>query len=105
MSQFSKLIIKLKNRGYTERVDLFGAPIDWRLGLAGLNSTFGQLKQLVEKAYTLNGEKVVILGHSFGGMIEQYFLDTFSQKDWARKYINSAVFIAYPSLEWDQSLI
>lgn len=88
---FNILIKKLKNLGYQERVDLFGAPNDWRKGLAGQDETYVQLKALVEQAYEINQQKVILASHSFGGMISSYFVNTWSDKKWSEKYIESII--------------
>jgi lecithin-cholesterol acyltransferase len=91
---FTRIIKKLKDRGHIERFDLFGAPQDYRLGIVGMNATFDKLITLVEQAFANTGQKVVLVGHSFGGMCTQYFTDTYAPKDWVKKYIDSTVLIA-----------
>lgn len=69
------LVESLEEIGYVDGETLFGAPYDFRYGLAaeGHPSKIGtkflqDLKELIEKASSVNGGKpVVILSHSLGG--------------------------------------
>lgn len=91
---YFELIKVMKNDGYVEGETLYGAPNDWRLGIAGLNATFTQrMKELVEKAYAKTGEKVVIVGHSFGSFISHFF-ETAMEQEWVDKYIDHVVLLA-----------
>jgi lysophospholipase-3 len=62
----------VRSLGYSEGVDLFGAPYDWRLHLGGLEAG-GQMDQLaarIERAVVENcGKRAILLGHSMGGLV------------------------------------
>ncbi|KAJ6253927.1 phosphatidylcholine-sterol acyltransferase [Anaeramoeba flamelloides] len=77
----------LKNGGYVEGTNLFGAPYDWRFAV---NATFIEdMKELVETAYTKSGSQaVVITSHSLGCLVTNYFLSEVSQ-EWKDKYVYS----------------
>ena len=91
---YFEIVKILKENNFVEGESLFGAPNDWRYGIAGQpEKTFPRLKELVEKAYYINKAKVVLFGHSFGSFTTHYFLDAMDQ-DWIDKYIDHAVLLA-----------
>ena len=91
---YFEIIKILKENNFVEGESLFGAPNDWRYGIAGQYETFfPRLKELVEKAYYINKEKVVLFGHSFGSFSAHYFLDSMEQ-EWVDKYIDHVVLLA-----------
>ena len=96
IESFASMLNYLKDKGYSIKQDLFGAPYDWRLATSGIEKTFyPQLKELIEHAYDINnGEKVVVLGYSCGGMIAQQFFSKFVTKEWKEKYILKAIFLS-----------
>ena len=87
----------LRDKGYEFKKNLFGCPYDWRFGMAGFPKLklFEQIQQLVEEAYSINGNtKVTILGYSLGGYVSQHFLSNFTTQEWKDKYVNRVVFLA-----------
>jgi hypothetical protein len=96
IESFYSLLKYLKGKGYTIRQDLFGAPYDWRLPMSSHTDVFfPRLKNLVEEAYNKNnGEKVTILGYSYGGMFIHQFFTKYVTKEWKKKYILKAIFLA-----------
>ena len=96
IESFASMMNYLKDKGYVIKQDLFGAPYDWRLAVSGLeNAFYQQLKKLIEHAYSINnGQKVVVLGYSCGGMVIQQFFSKFVTKQWKSKYIQKAIFLA-----------
>ena len=96
LESFGPMLEFFKSKGYTVKKDLFGAPYDWTLALAGIEHTFyPQLKNLIEHAYDLNnGEKVTLLGFSCGGFCIQRFLTTFVNQEWKDKYIKKILLLA-----------
>ena len=67
------LVESLEEIGYVSGETLFGAPYDFRYGLAAeghpshVGSKFKDLKDLIEKASASNGGKpVILLSHSLG---------------------------------------
>ena len=61
------LIRALEAAGYKERVDLWGAPYDWRLAGDGLaaRGVADDMQSLIETAYTTAGNSpVVLVAHS-----------------------------------------
>ncbi|EAX90498.1 Lecithin:cholesterol acyltransferase family protein [Trichomonas vaginalis G3] len=92
---FNKYIKYLETKGYTVGKDLFGAPFDWRRGLMLGDDHYKRMKDLVEKAYTLNSnQKVALVGHSLGGYFIHYFLSNVTIPEWRQKYIESAILVA-----------
>lgn len=93
---YSYMIDYFLDQGYIERKNLFGAPFDWRFGIAGLNQQkfWDKLKNLIETAYELNEkQKVTLVGHSFGGFATQYFISTAAEKRWLDKYVEKGIAI------------
>jgi lecithin-cholesterol acyltransferase len=90
---FHFIINRLEELGYAAGSDLFGAPYDWRFGAAQPNSYFDRLKDLVERAYQVRNESVVVIGHSLGSQLIHRFLAEKTTPEWRAKYINSTTFI------------
>nr|AFK36900.1 unknown [Lotus japonicus] len=99
----ASLVDSLEELGYIDGETLFGAPYDFRYGLAapGHPSQVGtkflnDLKSLIEKASISNGGKPVILvSHSLGGLFVQQLLSR-SPSSWYKKYIKHFVAISAP---------
>ncbi|OVA08619.1 Lecithin:cholesterol/phospholipid:diacylglycerol acyltransferase [Macleaya cordata] len=97
------LVESLEQQGYIEGQNLFGAPYDFRYGLAaeGHPSAVGtkylqQLKELIEKASNSNGGKpVIILSHSLGGLFVLHFLNR-NLISWRRKFVKHFVALSAP---------
>ncbi|KAJ4844412.1 Lecithin-cholesterol acyltransferase-like 1 [Turnera subulata] len=97
------LVESLEKVGYVNGETLFGAPYDFRYGLAaeGHPSSVGSkflkdLKDLIEKASARNGGKpVIILSHSLGGMFVLQLLNR-NSISWRQKFIKHFVALATP---------
>lgn len=97
------LVESLKRIGYTEGKNLFGAPYDFRYGLAakGHPSKVGSkflddLKQLIENASSSNGGKpVILLSHSLGGLFILQLLNR-NSISWRKKYVKHFVALSAP---------
>lgn len=95
IESFKSLIQHFKHKGYVVRRDIFAAPFDWRLAVAGLDLFWPNLKNLVEHAYRVNrGQKVTIFGYSCGGFTLQQFLAEHVDQEWKDKYLDRAIFLA-----------
>lgn len=95
---YANMINFLKSQGYVERESLFGIPYDWRYGMAQTETFWNQVKDLIEDAYSKNNnQKVVLIGHSMGGIFINYFCTVKTKKEWRDKYIDSAFLVA-PSI-------
>ncbi|CAM8943331.1 unnamed protein product [Rhodiola kirilowii] len=102
-SYMSPLVEALEDIGYIDGETLFGAPYDWRYGLAaaGYPSQVGSkflndLKILIENASKKNGGKpVILLSHSLGGLFCHQFLIR-NSLSWREKYIKHFVALASP---------
>ncbi|MQL69316.1 hypothetical protein Taro_001607 [Colocasia esculenta] len=94
---------RLEALGYRDGEDLFGAPYDYRYGLAapGRPSLAGTrfldgLRALVERAASANGGRpVVILGNSLGGLLAHQLL-TRSPPAWRRRFVKHFLAVAVP---------
>ncbi|KAH0670025.1 hypothetical protein KY285_024180 [Solanum tuberosum] len=97
------LVKALEEVGYRDGENLFGAPYDFRYGLAAdghpshVGSKFLEdLKELIESASNSNGGKPVILvSHSLGGLYVQQLLVR-NPKSWSQKYIKHFIALATP---------
>ncbi|EIE25135.1 Lecithin:cholesterol acyltransferase [Coccomyxa subellipsoidea C-169] len=95
---YKSLTEGLKKAGYKERVDLFGAPYDFRLAADGLEQIgfFQNLTQLVEHAVASNeGHPATIVAHSLGCLVSLSFL-TGKPAGWLTKHVSSLVAISAP---------
>ncbi|XP_057727972.1 lecithin-cholesterol acyltransferase-like 1 [Arachis stenosperma] len=99
----ASLVNSLEKLGYIEGETLFGAPYDFRYGLAGeghpceVGSKFLEdLKKLIEEASASNGGKEVILvSHSLGGLFALELLNR-NDPSWSRKFIKHLVALSAP---------
>ncbi|KAG1341815.1 lecithin-cholesterol acyltransferase-like 1 [Cocos nucifera] len=97
------LVDSLEEIGYEDGHNLFGAPYDFRYGLAseGHPSQVGtqylqDLRQLIEAASAANGGKpVILLSHSLGGLFALQLLVR-NPLTWRRKYIKHLVTLSAP---------
>ncbi|XP_026390786.1 lecithin-cholesterol acyltransferase-like 1 [Papaver somniferum] len=97
------LVESLERQGYVEGQDLFGAPYDFRYGLAGEGrpSAVGtkylqQLKELIEKASKSNdGKPVIILSHSLGGLFVLQLLNR-NPVSWRQKFVKHFIALSAP---------
>ncbi|XP_038885620.1 lecithin-cholesterol acyltransferase-like 1 [Benincasa hispida] len=97
------LVDSLEAIGYVRDKTLFGAPYDFRYGLAPeghpceVGSKFlKDLKELVEKASNSNGGKsVILMTHSLGGLFALQFLNR-NSPTWRRHFIKHLVALSTP---------
>ncbi|XP_061372018.1 lecithin-cholesterol acyltransferase-like 1 [Gastrolobium bilobum] len=99
----ASLVDSLEQIGYIEGETLFGAPYDFRYGLAAqdhpsrVGSKFlKDLKNLIEEASTSNGGKpVILLSHSLGGLFVLQLLNR-NPSSWRKKFIKHFVALSAP---------
>lgn len=97
------LVDSLEEMGYEDGRNLFGAPYDFRYGLAaeGHPSQVGtqylqDLRQLIEAASTASGGKpVILLSHSLGSLFALQLLIR-NPLAWRQKYIKHLVTLSAP---------
>ncbi|XP_042450115.1 lecithin-cholesterol acyltransferase-like 1 [Zingiber officinale] len=97
------LVDSLERLGYVDGQNLFGAPYDFRYGLAadGRPCKIGtqylrNLKELIEAASAGNGGKpVILLSHSLGGLFALQLLGR-SSISWRRTYVKHLVALSAP---------
>ncbi|RWR77944.1 lecithin-cholesterol acyltransferase-like protein 1 [Cinnamomum micranthum f. kanehirae] len=97
------LVESLEELGYIDGHNLFGAPYDFRYGLAaeGHPSRVGtqflnNLKQLVENASSSNGgNPVIIVSHSLGGLFVLHLLNR-TTPSWRNKFIKHFIALSAP---------
>lgn len=92
------LVDSLHQHGHVDRVSVFGAPYDFRMILDPIvrNLYFANLQSLVEQAARLNGEQVVIVSHSLGGLMFKWFASSFVSADWCARHIGQWVCLSVP---------
>lgn len=97
------LVDSLLELGYADGETLFGAPYDFRYGLAaeGHPSQVGSkflkdLKNLIEEASASNGGKpVILLSHSLGGLFVLQLLNR-NPLSWRQKFIKHFIALSAP---------
>uniref|UniRef100_A0A2P2MZ33 Lecithin-cholesterol acyltransferase-like 1 n=1 Tax=Rhizophora mucronata TaxID=61149 RepID=A0A2P2MZ33_RHIMU len=97
------LVESLERIGYVDSETLFGAPYDFRYGLAAeghpskVGSKFLQdLRNLIENASKRNGGKpVIILSHSLGGLFVLQLLNR-NPLSWRKRYIKHFIALSAP---------
>ncbi|KAM0949950.1 putative phosphatidylcholine--sterol O-acyltransferase [Dioscorea sansibarensis] len=102
-SYMAILVNRLKRIGYEEGENLFGAPYDFRYGLAGaghpskVGSEFLQsLKELIEHASKSNNNNpVILLTHSLGGLFTLQLLHR-NTPSWSRTFIKHFIALSAP---------
>ncbi|KAL7713022.1 1-O-acylceramide synthase [Entamoeba marina] len=75
---FQPLIRKLEKKGYRDQNDLFCAGYDWRIsslsGVEWIKSTIDLIKKISQST----NKKVVVVSHSYGGLMTKFLFDQFS---------------------------
>ncbi|PSR99925.1 Lecithin-cholesterol acyltransferase-like [Actinidia chinensis var. chinensis] len=97
------LVKSLEQIGYIDGKNLFGAPYDFRYGLAAEghpchvgSKLLQDLKILIEKASTSNeGKPVILVSHSLGGLFVLQLLNR-NSPSWRQKYIKHFVALSAP---------
>lgn len=97
------LVESLHGIGYKDGETLFGAPYDFRYGIAAeghpsrVGTKFlGDLRDLVETASASNGGKpVIILSHSLGGLFVLEFLRR-NPPSWVQEYVKHFIALSAP---------
>ncbi|KAL3013291.1 hypothetical protein AAZX31_06G044200 [Glycine max] len=97
------LVDSLQKLGYADGETLFGAPYDFRYGLAaeGHPSQVGSkflkdLKNLIEEASNSNnGKPVILLSHSLGGLFVLQLLNR-NPPSWRKKFIKHFIALSAP---------
>ncbi|KAJ3672804.1 hypothetical protein LUZ60_006178 [Juncus effusus] len=97
------LVSSLEKLGYKDNANLFGAPYDFRYGLAaeGHPSKVGtqylqDLKYLIESSSASNnGKPVILLSHSLGGLFAMQLLNR-NSKSWRQKFVKHLVTLSTP---------
>ncbi|XP_020583313.1 lecithin-cholesterol acyltransferase-like 1 [Phalaenopsis equestris] len=97
------LVSALESAGYVDGRNLFGAPYDFRYGLApsGHPSMVGDqylrdLGELIESSVAANdGRSVILVAHSLGGLFALHLLDR-SPLSWRRQFIKHLVTLSTP---------
>lgn len=90
---YQALVDKLKENGYIENEDLIGHPYDWRVAPGGLEKryqTFTKLKTKIEELHTKFELPVVLIAHSMGNRVVQYFLKWLESVNWVQSNASKA---------------
>ncbi|XP_045597360.2 lysosomal phospholipase A and acyltransferase isoform X1 [Procambarus clarkii] len=90
---FKDIVNAMIPLGYERGVTVRGAPFDFRRAPNEHSEYFIQLRQLIEETYQYTGQKIVLLVHSMGAPMTQYFLNHLPQ-DWKDRYIETMVSLA-----------
>lgn len=98
-SYFATLCEELGAAGYRDRIDLLGAPYDFRLILdpAIMTATFEKMRLLIEGGVAANaGLGAVCICHSVGGILFKIFLTKHVDLEWRARYIHNVVYVNVP---------
>jgi len=91
---YADIVENLEVMGYTDTDDLQAAAYDWRR-LKQSEEWEKNLTKRIEEAVKRSGNKVVLIGHSLGGIVIQEFLESKSDK-WVKNYISEVISISTP---------
>ena len=87
-----RLLKEFEGQGYTENVDLFMFPYDWRYGVNDININAFEQKILDIKTQT-GSDEIDVIAHSTGGLlVKKYAMDNPTTN-----YIGKAVFVGVPN--------
>ncbi|ELP92639.1 1-O-acylceramide synthase precursor, putative [Entamoeba invadens IP1] len=84
---------RLEKQGYQDGVDLFCAGYDWRKARYTLDSYISDTISLIKKIKAETKQKVMIVSHSYGGLISTFLADKF---DDIENYIENYMSVATP---------
>jgi hypothetical protein len=107
---YQGLIDTLTANGYQENVDLIGHPYDWRVAPRGLEQrygTFSKLKTKIEELHAKSQLPVVLIAHSMGNRLVQYFLkwiESTISKAWIDEHIERYIAISPPWIGAPQAI-
>ncbi|MDZ8082277.1 MAG: hypothetical protein RMX35_24835 [Nostoc sp. DcaGUA01] len=107
---YQALVDKLKENGYIENEDLIGHPYDWRVAPGGLEKryqTFTKLKTKIEELHTKFELPVVLIAHSMGNRVIQYFLkwvEANQSRAWIDEHIERYIAISPPWIGSPQAI-
>lgn len=83
---FHQVITALKNAGYKDGVDLFGAPYDFRLenfkSATADGGLFSNLKALIENIHSTTGDPVFFVSDGAAAGVLRHFLVHYVDADW-----------------------
>ncbi|ELP86176.1 1-O-acylceramide synthase precursor, putative [Entamoeba invadens IP1] len=93
---YADIVDNLQAIGYEDMYDLQVAATDWRVMKQSTVWT-QNIKKNIETAFNIANKKVILVGHSMGGLTISDFLEDMGQK-WVDKYIQRVVSISTPWL-------
>ncbi|KAH0481548.1 MAG: uncharacterized protein KVP18_001529 [Porospora cf. gigantea A] len=92
MGYLAEITEEFIQRGHTREVDLDAFPFDWRQ--TPFNLDFSPLKSKLEKLAQINDSKVVVVCHSYGCNVLNYFLNTKVDEAWKDSHVDRIVSVA-----------
>ncbi|EDR22520.1 1-O-acylceramide synthase precursor, putative [Entamoeba dispar SAW760] len=72
------LIDKLRAEGYQDQIDLFCAGFDWRISSISSFQFITDTINLIKQINTSTHKKVIIVSHSYGGLMTKFLFDRFT---------------------------
>ncbi|KAH0482631.1 MAG: hypothetical protein KVP17_004033 [Porospora cf. gigantea B] len=92
MGYLAEITEELIERGHTREVDLDAFPYDWRQ--TPFNLDLSPLKAKLERLAQVNDSKVVVMCHSYGCNVLNYFLNTKVDQEWKDSHVDRIVSVA-----------
>lgn len=88
----------LLKKGYKPKKNLIGFPWDFRFILdpAVRLHTFATLHHKIEEVVKHQGQKMVIVTHSLGGVFLKWFLEDYTTHEWANEHIDRIILANAP---------
>ena len=89
------IITRFEAGGYTAKIDMYGAPYDWRMNPVALDDFFERAKELIELVNLQCQHKPTVFGYSAGCYALHTFLTSgVVDQKWKDTYIDKLVMVA-----------
>jgi len=89
------LVEKFVGLGYTRDSDIRGAPYDWRKSPNELEDFYQHFTTMIETTRATTNGPVVVIAHSYGGLVTNYFLQSQSTQ-WKQENVEALITLGSP---------
>ncbi|OHT01541.1 Lecithin:cholesterol acyltransferase family protein [Tritrichomonas foetus] len=92
---YEYLIEYFEKFGYQRKINLFGAPFDFRFNpnTETLKQYYSELQKLITDTFASQNQKVVLVAHGYGASVIQFFLTNYCEDKFKDTYIQKVVYI------------